>query len=190
MKKVVTIDFDIIMHPSIEVYNDSDMSVDEYLSKYNFLGIMGADLELYQRLTNFILGFDKDKIKFIYSHKEIVRFIKEKNEIIDLYNIDHHHDLGYGERTQWATPLKTYNDGNWVKKLWDLKLINKYIWLKDYNSSDVVSRGNKFLTDKHFIFNFNLSELSGADELYLCLSPEWVPQYYKYLYDLWKDLIL
>ena len=30
MKKVVTIDFDIIMHPSIEVYNDSDMSVDEY----------------------------------------------------------------------------------------------------------------------------------------------------------------
>lgn len=47
MKKVVTIDFDIIMHPSIEVYNDSDMSVDEYLNKYNFLGIMGADLELY-----------------------------------------------------------------------------------------------------------------------------------------------
>ena len=47
MKKVVTIDFDIIMHPSIEVYNDSDMSVDEYLSKYNFLGVMGADLELY-----------------------------------------------------------------------------------------------------------------------------------------------
>ena len=37
MKKVVTIDFDIIMHPSIEVYNDSDMSVDEYLSKYNFI---------------------------------------------------------------------------------------------------------------------------------------------------------
>ena len=68
-----------------------------------------------------------------------------------------------------------FNDGNWVKKLWDLKLINKYIWLKDYNSSDVVSRGNKFLTDKHFIFNFNLSELSDADELYLCLSPEWVP---------------
>ena len=36
--KITTIDFDIIMHPCIGIYNDSDMTADEYLNRYDFLG--------------------------------------------------------------------------------------------------------------------------------------------------------
>lgn len=189
MKKIVTIDFDIIMHPSIELYNDSDMSIDEYLLEYSFLGILEADLELYSNLTKYISSFNKDNIHFLYSHDEIISFLENQEEQFILVNIDHHHDLGYGKYAQWSIPLRIYNEGNWVKKLYDLNKIKKYIWLKDYRSNDVASRGEKFITEKHFISNYNLDDLKDADELYISLSPEWVPEYYRHLYDLWQDLI-
>lgn len=186
--KIVTIDFDIIMSPCIDVYNDSDLTVDEYLNKFDFLGWMAADLELYQILTNFVMSFDKSKIYFIYDHHDIVDHLKDIEEKIDLYNIDYHHDIGYEDEKFWNSPLQEYNEGNWVKRLWDENKLNSYIWLKDYKSYDLNEKGEKYLTDSYIVYNYNLKELLDADALYISLSAPWVPEYYTYLYNLWEDL--
>ncbi len=188
--KILTIDFDIIMNPCIDIYNDSDLTADEYLNKFNFLGHMAADLELYRELTNLIISFDSNKIHYIYSHNEIVEELQNITEPIDLYNIDYHHDIIYNDDINWKSPLKDYNEGNWVKKLWDDKKIKSYTWLKDYKSSNPSSDSveKKYLTNKHFVFSYNLDDLKDCDEVYISLSPEWVPDYYVHLYDLWQDL--
>jgi hypothetical protein len=187
--KITTIDFDIIMHPCIDIFNDSDLTADQYLNRYDFLGHMAADLELYVQLTNFILSFDKEKIVFIYAHSDIIDHLKEITEPIDLYNIDYHHDVIYEENINWKSPLKEYNEGNWVKKLWDDGKIKKYVWLKDYKSENPSSKvEKKYITSKHFIYLYNLNELKDSDKIYISLSPEWIPSYYTCLYDLWEDL--
>ena len=187
--KVTTIDFDIIMHPCIDIFNDSDLTADQYLERYDFLGHMAADLELYVQLTNFILSFDKEKIVFIYAHSDIVEELEEVTEPIDLYNIDYHHDVLYEEKINWKSPLREYNEGNWVKKLWDDKKLNKYIWIKDYKSTNLSPKiEQRYITDKHFIYFYDFGTLKDSDKLYISLSPEWIPSYYVPLYDLWQDL--
>ena len=186
--KIVTIDFDIIMHPSIQLYQNAEEPVDEFLSKFD-IGIMPADLELYKELTKFIMSFDKNKIFFIYDHHDIIEEISDIKEPFDLINIDFHHDIGYGDDMQWNTPLlEKIHEGNWVKHLWDTNRLKSYIWYKDYQSDEVVEEGEKYLTEEHFITNRSLEKLLDADRLYLCLSSPWVPMNYLSLYDLWEDL--
>ena len=186
--KITTIDFDIIMHPCIGIYNDSDMTADEYLNRYDFLGHMAADLTIYQRLTNFIMNFKPEQITFIYSHSDIVPLLEEVNTSIDLYNIDFHHDIGY-EDNQWKIPLREYNEGNWVKKLWDDKKIQSYVWIKDYKSENPSTEvEKKYLTSKHFIQSYDLDTILDSDKIYISLSSAWIPSYYTPLYDLWQDL--
>lgn len=187
--KITTIDFDIIMHPCIDIFNDSDLTADQYLNKYDFLGYMAADLELYAQLTNFILSFDKNKIVFIQSHSDIVEYLEEITEPIDLYNIDYHHDVLYEEKINWKSPLREYNAGNWVKKLWDDKKLRKYVWLKDYKSENPSPQVEKrYITDKHFIYYYSFEDLQDSDKIFIALSPEWIPSYYTPLYDLWEEL--
>lgn len=189
--KILTIDFDIIMHPCIDVYNDSDLTADEYLNQFDFLGWMAADLELYKRLTNFIMSFKKDQIVFIYDHNDIVEEIKDIKEEIELINIDYHHDIGYDD-TIWSKPLdeSEYHEGNWVKYLWDTKKLKSYYWIKDYKSNDPPDEATKYLTKKSFYNSFsdNFEEFQDSNKIYVCYSPSWIPNYYSYLYDLWQDL--
>ena len=70
MKKILTIDFDIIMNPSIEVFNDYEGTATEYTTRFDFLGLMPADLELYQQLTEFLLTQQNKKIYFMEDHHE------------------------------------------------------------------------------------------------------------------------
>ena len=71
MKKVLTIDFDILMHQSINIYNDYDNDVNEFLLDFPFINQLPIDLELYENLTNFLLQIPKNKIVFIKDHDEI-----------------------------------------------------------------------------------------------------------------------
>lgn len=55
-----------------------------------------ADLQLYYKLTNYLLKAKKEdiEINFIDSHEKVLNYIKSPCNVI---NIDHHHDLGYNE---------------------------------------------------------------------------------------------
>ena len=134
------------------------------------------------------MNFKPEQIVFIYSHSDIVPLLDEINTPIDLYNVDFHHDIGY-EDNQWKIPLREYNEGNWVKKLWDDKKIQSYIWIKDYKSENPPKEvEKKYLTSKHFIQSYDLDTILDSDKIYISLSSAWIPSYYTPLYDLWQDL--
>ena len=187
MKKILTIDFDIIMNPSIEVFNDYEGTATEYTTRFDFLGLMPADLELYQQLTEFLLTQQNKKIYFMEDHHEIVKLTKGDGPF-ELVNIDHHHDLGYGDNIRWNAPVREIETGNWVHKLWELNRVTKYIWLKDQTSIDPPARANKFITEKHYVYTYDLTQLSDVVAIYISHSPEWIPAYYEPLYEIWTKL--
>lgn len=192
MKKILTIDFDIIMNPSIDLYNDSDLGVDEFLNKFDFIPVISADLNLYRDLTEIVLKYINN-ITFIYDHHDIVDFLKDEEEPFELYNIDYHHDIGYEEKNKWHIPLSEndYHEGNWVRYLYNINKIQKYIWYKSYYSSSPDAEIEKYLTEEHLIHNTNIELFTKEiefDRVYISLSSEWVPEYYRTLYYLWEDL--
>jgi len=187
MKKYLTIDFDIIMHPCIELYNDYDETADEFLINYPFLNLLPADLELYEQLTNFLYSQKNKDFYFMEDHHEFVK-LTQNDGPFELINIDHHHDLGYGDNYRWTIPVKQVNDGNWVHKLWNLNRITKYTWIKDDKSQDPPAQSKKYLTEKHFISNVNLEDYKDCQKIFISHSPIWIPSEYEPLYNIWVEL--
>ena len=108
---IVSIDFDIIMAPSIELYRNLEH---KYYDDY-YLSLFNADLMMYSKLTDWLLNtipeVGLDKIYFIESHEQIINLLP-KNESISLINIDHHHDMGYSPEELEGKDFNI-NCGNW-----------------------------------------------------------------------------
>ena len=140
---IVTIDFDIIMGPSIGLYNNlinSETRASDLIKDFPYLNCANADLNTYEFLTRYYINvlkkLDKSKIYFIKSHEQVVPLVS-KNRDANLINIDHHHDLGYSDKEE---PL---NCGNWAKILKDEGKIKDYIWLNNGNSlNPIFYKGN------------------------------------------------
>ena len=187
MKQIVTIDFDIIMGPSIGIYNNwvggEDTTVDNIIKQFSCLSLPDADLDKYRLLTHFINSVDADKISFITRHREMERFVSEFDEPIELVNIDHHHDIDYfGKDTEEVL------DGNWVKYYFDNNKISKYCWINNVNSDPPTDEVISKYPHEHFYFSQEILDELHPDKLILCLSPEWVPSIYHPLFSLWREL--
>ena len=157
MENIVTIDFDIIMAPSIEIYNKEIQGGLTY-EDYAFKNIINpiVDFNIYKKLTNYILECKKNNIKifFISSHEEIYKYIKNLKEI-NLINIDHHHDFGYKNNFNY---LNRITCGNWVRYCFNKNIIKTYLWINDDNSKDLHFKSYEsiFITHKNIKeINFN-----------------------------------
>lgn len=187
MKQIVTIDFDIIMGPSISIYNNwvgYNNTVDDVMKDFSCLSLPNADLDKYRILTNFIRSVDKDKISFITRHREMEKFVSEFNEPIELVNIDHHHDIDY-----FGVDTKEVLDGNWVKYYFDQGKVDKYCWVNNVNSDPPADRLASEYPCEHFYFSQEVLDELHPDKLIICLSPEWVPSMYHSLFTLWKEIV-
>lgn len=185
--KILSIDFDIIMAPSIQLYNDMVpmLSWDELLKNPQLI-LSQADLIHYKRLTilitQIISYLEKDSIIFIENHGLAYDFIKNNNNI-DLINIDHHHDIGYPNSEEDKVTC-----ANWIEFLNKEGKINSYIWLNNDTSIDCIIDTN--LKYKNFLLkDYNLSDIGKIDKLILCLSEPWIPPAYRNLFFLWRDLV-
>lgn len=192
MKTILTIDFDIIMAPSIELYNDKvpKISWNELLTN-PYMKLTKIDSEHYQRLTILIFKYfqklDKNKIHFIESHEEIIQYFdyEEKYTII---NIDHHHDIGYSiEDIKRVSNIKG-TCANWVQYLYNKNCLNEYIWIHNINSKMPDEKLKDLLNIDYCLSQFDLNNLFTPDELVICLSSPWIPPEYTSLFYLWMDL--
>lgn len=188
MKNIVTIDFDIIMAPSIELYNDSVKKGWDYLLQFNQMKLLTADLIHYQRLTNWLIKIikkmDKENIYFIEDHGQILKYIENDNEKINIYNIDHHHDCGYNNIKN-----EKLNCGNWGLKLKELNVLNNFYWIKNKNSNLPPKEKEIINLTKYNLINFNLDDLPIPDKLILCLSEPWIPPTFRPLFYIWLDIL-
>lgn len=196
MKTILSIDFDVIMNPSIELYNSLPGNWDDRIKRFPNLNALIFDSMMYQKLIQYIIEIvphmDKDKIHFVESHDQIISFIN-KDEEINLINIDHHHDWCYKlEDFNKKIEKSELNCGNWLKYLFDNEYqINIYEWIHGNNSMKINEKSNfgiKLFKDKKIeeltIYDFP----KDIDELVICLSPEFVPIYYHSLYLILLDI--
>ena len=182
MKKIVTIDFDIIMAPSINLYNNIVPANDwETLKENPYFQLLKIDTIHYQKIFNYVIYctqyLPKENIHFIEDHSQAVNYITEK---CDLINVDHHHDIGYGEDLE---KQEKPTCANWVYYLNEQNLINTYTWINNDNSEEIPpDKDVKMLMSICNFNNFDLNSLEVPDELVICLSEPWTPPYIRPLF--------
>lgn len=196
-KKILSIDFDIIMYSCIKLYNDKVGGGDNPTqlwqgleNDYNINNILTYDWNVVKQIAQLIKK--AKSVHFIQEHQEIVDILKQdwEEDTYELINIDFHHDLWY-RPTDPATlaDFDNYNCSNWVGYLLlKNKLVNNtYTWLKAPNSDQPI----KF---DEIDLNFQMLSLRDLpsllkeefDEVFFCLSPQWVPYKYTKIYELIK----
>ena len=192
MKNILTIDFDIIMAPCIELYNHMVPSIswENLMANFSQGKLFHADLYLYQYLTDKLLflleKMNKEDIVVIEDHGQIIKYL-DLNEKMNIYNIDHHHDCGY-PGSQEKIEEDILNCSNWGLILSEKKILNNFYWIRNHNSSIP----NKDIRKVDFIdidlSEFNFENMPIPDKLVLCLSEPWVPPYIRPLFFTWLDI--
>ena len=194
MKNIVTIDFDIIMAPSINLYNHmiGNTNWNNAFMDDPQLALSRGDYAQYVQLTNWVMNvaqkMNPSQIHFIHSHEHVMNFIPEGDEELSIINIDHHHDISYNDKDSTET-IETLNCGNWVKYIAEHKNLARYIWLNNTNSTEPHEATKSILSTSCALQNYYLTTLSAPDILIICLSEEWVPPTIRPLFFLWMDLL-
>lgn len=190
MKHILSIDFDIIMEPSIEFYNRmTKIPWDIRANGNNYVNLLVANYDIYYDLTQYLLSLtDKipaNKIHFIYEHHHLVHFLDPKESYV-VTNIDHHHDRGYpqdGYEKIYEQPL---NCGNWINYVPNLK---RYLWVNNPNSDIFIEDDEHSVVDGICFRDFNINNLTTPDEVFICFSIPWIPPTHQSLFYLWMDVL-
>lgn len=180
---VLSIDFDYIMAPCIQEYN-------------NVINVSQIErIQTFKQFPNVKFTYDEDKLKWLNSlvdqldpgrtkcyiindHSELVTALTNEYNLnnyappYEIVNIDHHHDLGY------RFAFGECNCANWAQYLINIGILNKYIWIRN-NNSDMVMPEEHTICNSIIIepllqeeFEFNPKDY---DIFILCISYPWIP---------------
>lgn len=196
MSVVLTIDFDIVMAPSIGLYNDiigDQKGIDGIIKRYPLMEYtFTADFFIYEAVTRALMNLFKKvpakDVYFIKEHHSLIKLVEDMKDIT-LINIDHHHDIGYN-RVLPTTKILRPECGNWVKYLSDKGLIKSYIWVNNENSDMPTGGLSKMYLEDEFSIKdgFDISGLEQIDKLIICNSPQWIPPNIQGLFMTWIGL--
>lgn len=205
-KNILSIDLDIIMHPSIDLYNDEVYVNDdpdelwadlEDTYGYERLNILNYDQEVLLNILKLLKKNQNTPLHFIINHEEIVDQLKEtttyNEDKYNIINIDFHHDMWYNPDDLIDLKNdKEYDCANWLGYLYMQKKLSSIIWVKAPTSSklDVKVYGKNTIpittwSIKEF---FRLDDME-FDEVYFCFSPQWIPPKYRIIYNAIKTLL-
>ena len=200
--KVLGIDLDYIMGPTIETYNSilydddpmtrwkhlyeySNFSEQQfYIDKSSLIYCYDVFLKSLKNCSNVSFGYENDEILYeLQSHKNI-----------DLINIDHHDDV-FGSDFEELFPeggqnleveyqaLRMFDrvhEGNWGAWLHVKNKLSKFTWIANQTSGNI-SRNNfnqEILGDKYEVYtrdNYTFEDYN-FDYIFVCLSPQYIPQ--------------
>ena len=180
MQRILSLDIDYIMAPSIHIYDDwvDGHWVNSAIQWEMLEKKMGFTPEPCPKRENYLLRVFERALKNLKKPEQI-RFSRDHHEILDdigscenliIDNVDHHHDIYYSE---WNSP-QTLNEGNWVWWLDKNHQIEEYTWFgnknsESYDNSMPFHCTYRQITDRRYL------PLSAPDFLFVCESPHWVP---------------
>lgn len=192
-KKILSIDFDIIMYPCIRMYNTfgdgllNETELWDFLEQhYNFNEqTLNYDAKTLMDITRCIIKNVQNGAFFnaIKTHDQLVNLLKNQPDYDEttysIVNVDFHHDLGYGDDSlNKITSFNQHDCTNWLSYL---KLKNKTSnieWIKAPNSEMPVGPACDYLNSIKPIREIYTLP-TDFDEIYLCLSPQWIhPKFY------------
>ena len=204
-KTILTIDFDIIMYPCLQIYNDlvgGDVNPTanwEFLKRERGLEpFIKYDANVLKMIGTIIKHHRNKGSKFIVceEHQQVVDYLKLSGtydeDNFNIINIDFHHDIWYRpEDKNVLINFDDYNCSNWLGYLLLKDKIETMSWYAAYNSTNFFD--NSYQQEMP-LSKFRLDELSDIynqdciDEIYFVLSPQWVPYEFHHLFDLIIDL--
>jgi hypothetical protein len=125
-------------------------------------------------LFNLLLNKFKtcDKIIFIKSHNFILKYFN-KNTDNTIYNIDHHHDFGYGD---YDNNTNFFREGNWVDYLISNKFLKNYYWINNIESElnpQHIKQSLRELDNYNHTINLNICEKVNFSKIIICESFEY-----------------
>tara|TARA_R110000803_G_C11950053_1_gene317592 strand:- start:471 stop:1028 length:558 start_codon:yes stop_codon:yes gene_type:complete len=135
----------------------------------NFLSIDCDWIQSTQQMVNLndlIFNRFKSAKRIIFSknHHAIIKYIDKP---INLYNIDHHHDINYHYENQYV------NQGNWIQYLNQKNLLEKYFWVHNSDSEMIHDEITDFTRPlKGFDYNMGLELCDGIEfeDILICES--------------------
>lgn len=201
MKRVLSIDLDYIMEPSIEKYqlscifqhNNPEVRWSNF---FQFSGVTSNNLDI--NVSNLMYCYkvflqaikNSKSVSFGYDHDAIL-FSIEGYEDIDLIHIDHHDDFLAGHfdgRTDLEYKKIIENnlvdEGNWIAWLSVKNKLKEFVWISNENSRNKTRNGfiksvfpnYKCVTKE--VFKFPTFEF---DHVFVCLSPQYIsPKHWHY----------
>lgn len=187
MKNILSIDFDIIMAPCIELYNELVPRMSwKTFDNFPQMKLLTIDTIHYKRLTKMLISLfqimPKENIIWIEDQGQMYKYLKNfKN--INLINIDHHHDIQYHIKEK----NEKLNCGNWVYHL--RHNISNYTWINNSNSHKPEEiEYKKLINNIYNLQDFDFDTMAIPDKIFICLSEPWVPPTYRELYYTWMDI--
>lgn len=213
--KVLSIDLDYIMGPSIDLYqsefwNDcAHWRWEDFFEnsdiKENELEIDPSNLLFCYKLFLRAIKESECEVTFAYDHDNILYELQDLKNI-DLINIDHHHDILYHDsedddgisdslekKYQAICNYSMINEGNWVAWLQSKNKINSYTWVGNENSFESLEEETKNYCNS-LIPNFNMKtkenfELKDYkfDYIFICLSPQYTPKIYWHYFSMFVE---
>lgn len=206
VRNILSVDFDCIMYPCIQLYNDHVFTKENATQtwnnlkyRYDIMAHISYDANVLAMISKAMLTALLHGARFtgIQNHEEILdhpnvkKWIKN-NERIRVFNIDHHHDLGYNDdKLDELMNHDVYDCTNWVEWLYRKGHLEEYTWVKSPNSDTGFSKDFNVNMVSYQEFEKEIGKLKGGniDEIFFCLSPQWVPYEYHHLYKLISDML-
>lgn len=198
VKKILSIDFDIICYPCIRLYNHMVHGAESPVVTWNSLN---ESIDIQNALSydsNTLLDIAKlirknvqsgAKLRLIEEHQHLVDALKldenYSDTTYDIYNIDFHHDLWYHkEDLTNMVDFDDYTCANWLGYLLLKGKTNSVHWLKAPNSD----MPTPFISEDPFTSILKIRDFDKIeeefDEIYFCFSPQWTPHQYRVFYKL------
>ena len=199
--KILSIDLDYFMSPTIQLYNDAFFDNDP-LTRWNdlFNNTDFKENHLVIDQSNLLFCFNtflkslkqSDSVSFGYEHDAILFNLQNYSDI-ELINIDHHDDVlggSYVTDTVYnpeGALSKEYfdlcengrvNESNLVAWLVNQKKLKSYTWICNQNSN----KSKNFVIEK-IIPNYSFLQKEeykfdnyDFDHIHICLSPQYTPK--------------
>jgi hypothetical protein len=198
--KVLSIDLDYIMGPTIQLYNglfyndNPTIRWRELFSKSDF-----KENHFYIDQSNLMFCFNVflkalkncQSVSFGYEHDSILFSIKDYSDI-DLINIDHHDDVFGGDYTNTMPDEHAYSkeyfeinndnrvhEGNWGAWLASKNKLKSFTWIGNNNSSNKIRNSFNCQVIPNYL-NVEKEDYKftdyNFDHIFVCLSPQYVPK--------------
>lgn len=198
--KVLSIDLDYIMGPTIQLYNGLFYNDNPTVRwRELFLNSDFTENHFYIDQSNLMFCFNVflkslkhcQSVSFGYEHDSILFSIKDYSDI-DLINIDHHDDVFGGDYTNMLPDERAYSkeyfeinndnrvhEGNWGAWLASKNKLKSFTWIGNINSRNKIR--NNF--NSQIIPNYlNIEKEDykftdyNFDHIFVCLSPQYIPK--------------
>lgn len=198
--KVLSIDLDYIMKPSIEVFNSVFFDDNPTLRWENlFNNVDFKESHFYIDQSNLLFCFNTflkalkncNNVSFGYDHDSILFSIAEYEDI-EIINIDHHDDVFGGDYTN-ESPLEDalkqeyyeilkhnrIHEGNWAAWLSGKEKLKSFTWIGNENSgnksrnfynSEIIPNYKNVEKENYKFDHYNF------DHIFICLSPQYIPK--------------